>query len=410
VAVVALTFVGFAAAAVALWENRNTMMSLPGFAWRTSEEAFSKSSLYYFAHGIQIAVLVVAGALALLKWASSLPSRVLLTFGVLQVAGATMAVRGLTADDLFSARLFASTGPFVTLVSIFAFTAIRKSEFEVFDKVFVFLAAGFSLALLYAMATLESLGREDVVNSLQGLLNVLYWLATWAIVRPIPRGVARRVLRWVPLLLYAAGSLLTQTRLNFVMLALAVIASIYVTARRTGRRLSSIGGLVAAVAMGALGAVLLAETPISAIFGEAAAGLAERLSDDTRTSQLVTFFASVEPWELILGRGSRATWNWPGMSATWAGGTDVGYLSLLFFGGLPLLGSYVAFHFTPVLRVLRAPGNPASLAPAVMVALWGVRMISSSFPSFTLEYYPVLIFVGACLGGPLDVEAAKHRR
>jgi len=99
--------------------------------------------------------------------------------------------------------------------------------------------------------------------------------------------------------------------------------------------------------------------------------------------------------ELLLGRGSRATWWW--RIEEYAGGTDVGYLTLLFYGGVPLLLTYIATHVTPGLTAFRMNVASWQLAAAAVVLLWGLRMFSSNYPGLTLDYYPVLFFVGACI-------------
>ena len=137
-------------------------------------------------------------------------------------------------------------------------------------------------------------------------------------------------------------------------------------------------------------------TRLARVFELSALGLAERLGEDSRTGQIAAFLTDVPFTDLLLGRGARATWNWPGMSPRWAGGTDVGYLSLLFFGGIPLLVAWCVVHLGPPLGVLRSGETGARLACAAIALLWGVRMFSSSFPSMALDYEVVLLCVGAC--------------
>jgi hypothetical protein len=212
-------------------------------------------------------------------------------------------------------------------------------------------------------------------------------------------------------LAYAAGSILVQTRLNLLMLGLLVLADAWVSARRTGRPVARVVEF-AAVAAAAIGlASWLAEgTRLARLFELSFLGLAERIGEDSRTGQLAAFFSDVPATDLLLGRGARATWNWPGMSPRWAGGTDVGYLSLLFFGGVPLLAAWCAVHLGPPLRVLRSGDDGARLACAAIVLLWGARMLSSSFPSLALDYEVVLLCVGACAAPLRDHPGAPTSR
>jgi hypothetical protein len=201
----------------------------------------------------------------------------------------------------------------------------------------------------------------------------------------------------VPVITYAAGSVMVQTRLNLVMVVLLLLAEGLVSARRTGRPVARVleTAAVAALVVGA--AAWLADgTRLGRVLELSALGLADRLGEDSRSGQIAAFLADVPVADLVLGRGARATWNWPGMSPRWAGGTDVGYLSLLFFGGIPLLVAWCVVHLGPPLAVLRSGDAGARLACAAVALLWGVRMFSSSFPSMALDYEVVLLCVGAC--------------
>jgi hypothetical protein len=136
--------------------------------------------------------------------------------------------------------------------------------------------------------------------------------------------------------------------------------------------------------------------------------LLSRWDEDTRTNQLIQFFLNVQPSELLLGRGALATWNWNGFD--WGGGTDIGYLSLLFFGGIPLLVTYVAVHIAPGIRAYRRPQSEWQRCCAAIVLLWALRMLSSSYPGLGLDYYPVLLCVGGCMIGATAGGVRRGRR
>jgi hypothetical protein len=90
-----------------------------------------------------------------------------------------------------------------------------------------------------------------------------------------------------------------------------------------------------------------------------------------------------------------ATWNWG--RADWRGGTDVGYLTLLLYGGLPLLLTFIAAHLAPGFRTLAGDPSGWRLTAAGVVVLFTIRMFSSTYIGLTLDYYPFLFCVGACL-------------
>lgn len=397
--VLLLLLAGFAAAAVALVEGRSARMAAPGWSWRADQvDEIVKSPLYYAAHAAQIGLVLAAGLLSLLLRHRALRRRALVWFVLLQAAGLTMALRGMQPSDFLTTRLADATGPLATAISVVAFAAVGPGEWRLLGRLAYASAFAVSGASAWAMSTLASTAREDTVASLQPLLSLLYWLAAWVLLTPARRGALAAAARWVPLLVYVAGSVVVQTRLNLAMAALLVLARLYASARAEHRSAAAVGGLlVTALAAAALGPLLAGGTPLEDLFRETGRELGGRLSEDTRSHQLVSFFADLSPLELLLGRGSRATWNWPGMSSRWGGGTDVGYLSLLLFGGAPLLVTYVAFHLAPAWRVLRSRGQDTDIVSSLVVLLWAARMFLSSFPSLSLDYYVVLLCVGACL-------------
>jgi hypothetical protein len=194
---------------------------------------------------------------------------------------------------------------------------------------------------------------------------------------------------------YGLGSLFTQTRLNFVMLFGLLIVYAYVQYKRREPQ--------AAVWITAAMLTIWLTLFTVAFFKDSRAvqnlqyvtgAFSDRLEEDTRTGQIRWFFRDVQPQELVLGRGSFAKWQW-GMNL-WSG-TDVGYLSLLFYGGLPLLVTYILVHLKPGFSVLTAKFPTWQLTAGGIVALWSLRMWSSSYPYTSVDYYPILLCVGACI-------------
>ena len=378
--------------------------------WEDVAEA-PRPALYYAAHAIRIIALTGAGLLAFAVRGRRVSSWLSAWLGAFIVAGLLCAVRGMDAADFLSTRIFGTTGPWLAVASLLLFASARADVLPALGRAFDLLAWTLTGLVAWEALHLRSFLRQETVAALSGYLNALYFPAAWLLLRPHAAGSPSRHLRWVPTLAYAAGSVLVQTRLNLVMLALLVLADVWIAARRAGRpvaRVLEVAG-VAAAAVGV--AAWLAEgTRAARIFELSFLGLAERLGEDSRTGQLAAFFTDVPAADLLLGRGARATWNWPGMSPRWAGGTDVGYLSLLFFGGIPLLASWCAVHLAPPLRVLRADDHGARLACAAVALLWGARMLSSSFPSLSLDYEVVLLCVGACAAPPRAIPGASASR
>jgi len=395
--VTALVVAGLAASLVATVAMQGPRMALAGGGvWEDLAEA-PRPGLYYAAHALRILALGGAGLLAFAVRFRRLPAALVAWFLVLVGAGLLLAIRGLEPADFLSSRVLGSTGPWVALTSLLLFTSARADALPAFGRVIDLLAAALTGLVAWEALHLRSFLRQETVAAMGGYLNALYFPAAWLLLRPHAPRSATRWLRWVPVVAYAAGSVLVQTRLNLVMLVLLLLAEALISARRAGRPVARVLETAAVVALVVGAAAWLADgTRLARVFELSALGLAERLGEDSRTGQIAAFLTDVPVTDLFLGRGARATWNWPGMSPRWAGGTDVGYLSLLFFGGVPLLVAWCVVHLGPPLGVLRSGDTGARLACAAVALLWGVRMASSSFPSMALDYEVVLLCVGAC--------------
>lgn len=394
----ALVVVGLAASLVATVAMQGSRVSQAGTAiWEDVAEA-RRPALYYAAHAIRIAALTGAGLLAFAVRGRRVSSALSAWFLAFLAAGLLCAARGMDAGDFLSTRVFGTTGPWLAIASLLLFTSARADLLPSLGRTLDLLAWILTALVAWEAVHLRSFLRQETVAALGNYLNALYFPAAWLVLRPhADRSPLRRALRWAPAVAYAVGAVLVQTRLNLVMVGLLVVADLWISARRAGRPVGRVLELAAVAAAAFWLTSWLAEgTQLGRFLGLSFLGLAERIGEDSRSGQLASFLADVPVTDLLLGRGARATWNWPGMSPRWAGGTDVGYLSLLFFGGVPLLVAWCAVHLGPPLRVLRSGEDGVRLAAAAVALLWGVRMLSSSFPSMALDYEVVLLCVGAC--------------
>jgi hypothetical protein len=214
-----------------------------------------------------------------------------------------------------------------------------------------------------------------------------------------PQTSVFRPFRFGPIVIYAVGSLFTQTRLNFVMIFALIGVYVYLQhKRRIPQAIGWIAALTGLVWVGLFTATFLRNSRSFETLDSVVAAFSSRLDEDTRTGQLVSFAQDVKSEELLLGRGSFASWYWGG---DYWGGTDVGYLTLLLYGGVPLLLTYVATHLTPCLGILRKDAANWRLTAAGVVFLWGIRLFSSDYPSIVIGYYFVLFCVGACISRDL---------
>lgn len=409
--VAALVGIGLAASLVATVAMQGARVSQAGIGvWEDVAEA-PRPPLYYAAHAIRIAALTGAGLLAFAARGRRVSPTWAAWFVAFLAAGMACALRGMDAGDFLSSRLFGTTGPWLALASLLLFTTARADVLPSLGRALDLLAWTLTALVAWEAVHLRSFLRQETVAALGTYLNALYFPAAWLVLRPHPARSPMRTLRWVPAAAYAVGAVLVQTRLNLVMVGLLVVADAWISARRAGRPVRRVLEIAAVATVSlALLAWLAEGTRFGRLFELSFLGLAERLGEDSRSGQLAAFLADVPVVDLLAGRGARATWSWPGMSPRWAGGTDVGYLSLLFFGGVPLLVTWCAVHLGPPLRVLRSGDDGARLAAAAVALLWGVRMFSSSFPSLALDYEVVLLCVGACAAPPRNLPGAPASR
>ena len=361
------------------------------------DKSAPKTAVYYATHAVQIAGVTAAGCVALSScWkARRVTQAYAAWFMCFTLAGIIMAARGYRLSDVLTPRILGWTGPFICFISVFIFVGMRSENWSTLGAMFGVMALCISASVAWKMCSLNLTSREQAIYSLWTLMQVQLWLAAWLVLMPPAASLLRGLLRWIPLAVYAVASIVTQTRLNLVMVAATLAAFLYAQRKRGLNSSRSIVALLGLVLAGWVGWGFVEHTPFGRHLLESLAGLQERLDEDSRSDQIVEFFSDVSPSELILGRGSQATWNWHGLA--WTKGTDVGYLSLLFYGGLPLMLSYVMVHIVPAFRVLKSGLTGLELTCSLVVVLWAIRMLSSSFPILTLDYYVVLACVGGCL-------------
>jgi hypothetical protein len=355
-----------------------------------------KPQLFYVAHGVEILGICIAGIMGLREVHRSVLRKYGTRLVLFLSAGLLMAVRGYSVSTATSTRIVDSTGPITVIISLLIFVGAQPAYWPFLDKLFLYTAMGDSVLVGAGMIALRSPTRWEAVLSLNSFLNVLYFPATWLLIAPASRQLVSRLLRLFPFSVYALGSIFTETRLNWVMIAGALIAYASIE-RRRGIPIAP--KVFLAIVLGLwlflFSAAYLGESNFIHSLEDSAGLFLSRLDEDTRGNQISQFFSNVPLSDLALGRGSLASWAWGPME--WTGGTDIGYLSLLFFGGLPLLLSYLLLHILPAFRAWNKPQTNYQLSCAVIALLWALRMFSSSYPGLGIDYYTVLLCIGGCL-------------
>ena len=390
--------VGAAGSCVALYTYEQALRSLPQADKLLEGMVIDapRPPAYYIAHAIEITLLLLAGLIALIGTNPRTIERgYILKFGLFIGACLLMTARSYTFSDLLSTKLADQHGPVPFLLSLLVFVGARRSNWAFLEKLIATLALLFSVLVIIRIAGLQTFTRSEAVVNLTGTLNVLYWPAGWFVLRQNLRRGLVGLLRFVPILIYSLGSLFTQTRLNFVMIfCLCAVYAFLQKKRRCPQGLGWASVLTLALWLGLFTAIFLRDTATYTKIESVTEAFQSRLDEDTRTGQLVDFAADV-PWQdLILGRGSFGTWQWGNI--LW-GGVDLGYVTLLFCGGIPLLFTYVWTQLMPCLTVFRNSSTDLQLSAAGLVLLWCVIMFSSAYPSIDVGNYTISLCIGACI-------------
>lgn len=382
--------------------GRSTTYSAP------SVRIVQKSTAYYVLHGTDILCVSAAGVLAWLQYSRrTVPRYFRLTLVVFIGVGIIMGVRGLSLGGILSLRVFGSTGPFICGISLLALAGARASNWHFFHHFFLVIGAVSVVVVATAIVSVEVAGRAGL-TSIGSAAGTLFYCGAWLVLRNPGRVTASALLGWVQLGVFVVVAVLTQTRLDFVMIALFLVGW-GLAVRREKKSLPvavalGMGTLVIAGFVVSAGMIFL---PQAGVVRQSINGVLARAGDDTRSGQLVNFFSDVAPVELLTGRGSEATWLWNGIE--WAGGTDVGYLSLLLYGGVPLLACYLLLHGYPAWHAAFAARDSEVLACAIVAGLWGTVMLSSAMPTFDAGYYIVLLCVGRCVS-TIPVRSGRRSR
>jgi hypothetical protein len=383
----------FASLAAIVWTTEQQAKHWTDFSWFDVEWP-PHSTGYYVCYSAQLAFALCAGIHALLRARDNgIPRRYVLWLIALVIVGLEISIRTYTLNNWFSTLIVWPTGPLSCVISLLILVGAGRNSGRWLAPFMAHLAVASSVVALVRMAEIQTAERWEAVVVLTPILNVLFWPAAFLVLQ---HGTARRtsITRLLPILVYIVGSIYTQTRLNFVMLAGLLGLHAFIIIRRGGRLLPFYTAMLFTASL-AIGLAVFVGGRVVRNVTASVTAFHGRLDDDTRTGQLKDFIRDFRPTEVFFGRGALATWKWAGMNWQW--GTDVGYLSLIFFGGIPLLTSYFVVHIRPGTVFFTRNCPALTQACAGVVVLFAIRMLSSTYPSLSVEYYPVLLCVGFCV-------------
>jgi hypothetical protein len=359
-------------------------------------DLLQKPPAYYWFHGAQLCCVMMAGALAFM--AAKMNRLRVGTYSalLLGIAAVYITVRGYDAGVVLTPRIVNPRGPMQCLVALIVFVGLFRKNWGILAKTIYIVAFINTGYVLYLILTVGFLNRVLAMNVLDYPVNPLFWTAAFVLLKAPVRLTLRALLHWVPFVVYIVGSLIIQTRLNLAMATLLLAAYFYIKGRMGVSVAKPALSIAAIVVAGSVCWMLVGTDGFADKINYYYESLQNRLTYDSRSAQLISFFQTVSLPSLIWGNGAEAAWNWDGV--LWKGATDVGYLSVLFYGGIAELLGVIYFLIVPGYRALRISDNENATVCALIIVLFSIRMFSSEFPSLDNEYYPILLYAGHCWG------------
>jgi hypothetical protein len=310
------------------------------------------------------------------------------------IAGAITSLRTFTLVDWRSPQLYHSSGVFGAVVSLVIVVGLDRERWPLIHNLFAVLSIALGGAVVVAIASSSAVGRGEAMARLHPYVDPLVVLVAWLFLYP-HRTKMLNAITWCASTALILGAIMLQTRAYLVLFAVILVFYSYVCRRRRTGVNRIVGFAVVALLVGVVAIALLNSGSLGSMETESLQGLSARRFDDSRSDQIQQFFESVRPSELILGRGAMAPWLWNGKEHF--AGPDIGYLSLLYYGGLPLLFGYIIVHIVPVVRMCRSRDVGLGLSCALTAVVWLLSMCSAVGPSPSLSYYPALLCVGGAV-------------
>jgi hypothetical protein len=353
----------------------------------------ARPPLYYPLHGLALGSVMAAGVAALATGHFRFISiGVRLAYVVLFATAGIWTIVSYRAEQIFSREIFGATGPFVWLTLLFVLAGTSRQLWVTIDPVLRILA--FATTLLAALNVLQSSGSAYVLGYTKHTVycGLLMWLGGWTLLAAVRQTGWKLAVAAAPVVLLLITAIQSQAR-SWIVLSL-LLGGTFVFLRRRDQG-SLLTGVRDALVLGAV--LLVLGTGAMLFLGDAVEGVADRLSEDTRTAQYLDFFSVVPASDLILGRGPAGTWYWYGVGDYQY--FDNAFLWMLFIGGIPTLLCYLTIVIGPALRSLKIHPTGEDAAAMFLLLLWGLALTGLStytIPSVWFSSYLVSLCAGRC--------------
>lgn len=176
-------------------------------------EPRSKPFIYYIFHGLGIASVLSAGALAALKGGfKRVSTGTLLAFWVLVITAVTWALIAYTLEDYLSWAALGATGPMVWLSCVLLFAGMERSLWNSLESVVRVLAYLTALLALVSIVQNYDYLTERWLSAPVQYMVLLMWVGGWTYLTSWEATGWRLYLRFFPFVVFVLATVTTQTR------------------------------------------------------------------------------------------------------------------------------------------------------------------------------------------------------
>ncbi|NQU43939.1 hypothetical protein HQ520_11690 [bacterium] len=393
--------IGLAAASVALWllAAKAIMTTIHSIHW---QEKVKPPPGWREANLLGIGLVIGAGVLAILvgDW-RKVSRKAILLYLILLGWMAGHLLLTYSKYPFSGAALVAHKGPLTWLTMALVFVGVDRSRWIHIDRVITILAFAGAASLFLTVPTLDG-SRIGSLKNLGTFHQVLLWTSPWLLLTSGLHTGWKRVVRLLPFLALLMGTLLLVSRswslLSFLYFPAFIMintqagrAGLLKARFSTGKFLFIFGALTLIVVGIFIGHILTASEQLE-----------DRLTEDTRSRQLVEFFSQVTAKDLLIGKGPEGRWLWRGEPYA---NLDLPYVLIMFNGGVPALFGYIALVIFPAYGVLlaRRPRitDPGTLAAACLLGVWSLALTGLStfaMPSSSINHFLLCLYAGRCYG------------
>lgn len=299
-----------------------------------------------------------------------------------------MAARTLQPHDLVTYTIYSSLAPLCVLASCLIFASADRGSWRFLSSAIAWGSLLVALLAFAEIAQLRSATREEAYWRLYTYSSILEVGAVVSYAWFAGRG--RPLLGAIPVLALAAASIVMQTRL--MLIELVCLAGFLMLFSRWKVSLTAVASFFLVVLMLAWTVWLVRYSSlVESWIPSSVHAFYERSDEDTRSGQFVNFFSKVPAETFFLGVGIPREGEFNGLGSK---GIDLGYVNILFLGGIPALLLYFSIHIAPSLRCLGSRFDLVDAACLSSVLTYGVRLFSSTIPSIEPQCLILMLLVG----------------